>query len=205
MGTFRQMESSYWLNPFEWIRHFDSGYCHPVKKVMIIGNAGGGKSTLSNVFGEVLGIPVYSIDRMQINPGWIETEVSEFIQRHDAVLERDSWIIDGLGPIDTVQKRIQSAEMIIFIDFPLYAHFSWTFKRLIINTVYRRPYLVANCPQWSRIPIMVRDMLMVNREWIPRIREWLDQESGNHELHVFHSRHEYLKFLKRMKEKTYPK
>jgi adenylate kinase family enzyme len=46
----------------------------PIKKVAVFGNAGGGKSTLSRRLAEVTGLPLYTLDiiqvpRREISPG----------------------------------------------------------------------------------------------------------------------------------------
>lgn len=46
-----------------------------MKKIAVIGNAGGGKSTLCRALGVALQLPVYAIDKVQWGPGW--TRIAE--------------------------------------------------------------------------------------------------------------------------------
>lgn len=65
--------------------------------VAIIGNAGGGKSTLCAQLGKALNLPVYPVDKLQWKPGWVAVSAEEFRQTHEGWLAQDRWIIDGWG------------------------------------------------------------------------------------------------------------
>ena len=41
-----------------------------VQRITVIGNGGGGKSTLARALGERLDIPVHEVDAVQWRPGW---------------------------------------------------------------------------------------------------------------------------------------
>ena len=62
-------------------------------KVALLGNAGGGKSTLCKELCRAKDLPVYELDKMQWNPGWVPTPQEEFDARHDAILEKEKWIV----------------------------------------------------------------------------------------------------------------
>ncbi len=100
-------------------------------KIMVIGNAGGGKSTLCRALGKALSIPHFSIDKIQWKPGWQETPPEEINHIHSEILERDTWIIDGYGPWASIEGRAYDADTIIYIDLPLWLHFWWATKRQI--------------------------------------------------------------------------
>ena len=44
-----------------------------MKRIMIIGSGGSGKSTFSSKLSEVLGLPLYHLDAYYWKPGWIAT------------------------------------------------------------------------------------------------------------------------------------
>lgn len=64
-------------------------------RVAVIGNASGGKSTLSRALGAALVLPVYSIDKLQWKPGWRHMPSADFEREHNTLIARDRWIIDG--------------------------------------------------------------------------------------------------------------
>jgi adenylate kinase family enzyme len=56
-----------------------------MRRIAIVGNAGGGKSTLARRLGVALAIPVYEIDLLQCKPGWVLASSEEIGQAHDSV------------------------------------------------------------------------------------------------------------------------
>jgi adenylate kinase family enzyme len=67
-------------------------------RVAIVGNAGGGKSTLGRRLAALHNLPFYSVDQIQWWPGWVaapEREVSESLNQ---IAATERWIIDGWGP-----------------------------------------------------------------------------------------------------------
>ncbi len=100
-------------------------------RVAIIGNAGGGKSTLSRKLGCARNLPVYPIDHLQWRPGWVPVPPQEFAQQHAALLAQERWIIDGWGMRDALIERFERADTIIVVDHPLVVHYWWAIKRQI--------------------------------------------------------------------------
>ena len=69
-------------------------------RVAIIGNAGGGKSTLSRNLGRARNLSVHPIDHLQWQLGWVPVPPDVFAQQHDALVAQERWLIDGWGPRD---------------------------------------------------------------------------------------------------------
>lgn len=82
-------------------------------RVAIIGNAGGGKSTLSRILGCARNLPVYPIDHLQWQPGWVAVPLDDFARQHAALLAQERWIIDGWGMPDALLARFERADTII--------------------------------------------------------------------------------------------
>jgi adenylate kinase family enzyme len=53
-----------------------------MKKVAVLGNAGGGKSALAQRLAELTGLPLYVVDMMQFKPGGAKVPHDEFLQAH---------------------------------------------------------------------------------------------------------------------------
>ena len=98
-------------------------------RVAVIGNAGGGKSTLCRTISTSLNLPLYPIDKIQWKPGWVPTSYVELKTQHDNIIAQERWIIDGWGPFDLIETRFEKADTIIFVDHPLYIHYWWALKR----------------------------------------------------------------------------
>ena len=88
-----------------------------MKKVIVIGCPGSGKSTFSRALAEKTGLPLYCLDMMYWNADRTHVSKEEFRERLDAVLGRDSWIIDG-NYASTMEKRLIASDTVIFLDLP---------------------------------------------------------------------------------------
>lgn len=89
-----------------------------MKKVIVIGCPGSGKSTFSRRLAEKTNIPVYHLDMMYWNEDKTTVDKGIFLERLDAVLQKDEWIIDG-NYISTMELRMLACDTIIFLDYPL--------------------------------------------------------------------------------------
>ena len=89
-----------------------------MKKIIVIGCPGSGKSTISRALHNKTGIPLYHLDMMFWNANKTTVEKSVFLERLSAVLERDEWIIDG-NYASTMELRMAACDTVIFLDYPL--------------------------------------------------------------------------------------
>ena len=89
-----------------------------MKKVIVIGCPGSGKSTVSRALHNKTGIPLYHLDIMYWNADKTTVEKSVFLERLSAVLEKDEWLIDG-NYGSTMELRMAACDTVIFLDYPL--------------------------------------------------------------------------------------
>ena len=89
-----------------------------MKKVIVIGCPGSGKSTISRELHNKTGIPLYHLDMMYWNADKTTVEKSVFLERLSVVLEKDEWIIDG-NYGSTMELRMAACDTVIFLDCPL--------------------------------------------------------------------------------------
>lgn len=157
-----------------------------MKRVVIVGNAGGGKTTLSKRLGEATGLPVVFLDQVMWKPGWNAISPAEFDEAHRDLITRDEWIIEGMGYDETLESRFGRADTIVFLDFPLSRHFWWAAKRQFKCLFRKREDWVEGCPMLPKTLYIVRIMLSIHRKTRPRILRLLG-ESGP-ETNVFHIR-----------------
>ena len=100
-----------------------------MERIAVIGNAGGGKSTLSRRLAAILGLPYHAVDDLQWGPGWSPRPSQAFRRDHDAIIASDRWVIDGVGPWENVTARLDRADTIVHVDLSLPRHFLWVAKR----------------------------------------------------------------------------
>ncbi|MBP3339828.1 MAG: adenylate kinase [Lachnospiraceae bacterium] len=89
-----------------------------MKKIIVIGCPGSGKSTFAKKLHIVTGIPLHHLDMMYWNADKTIVEKSVFRDRLSNAMEMDEWIIDG-NYGSTMEMRIQNCDTIFFLDYPL--------------------------------------------------------------------------------------
>ena len=111
-----------------------------VKRIAVIGGSGSGKSTLSNILSRKLDIPAIYLDAINYKPNWVQIDKSE---RDNIILSRandETWIIDG-NYNKTLPKRLENADLIIWLDYSTFAHLKGIFKRIFKNFNKDKPEL----------------------------------------------------------------
>jgi adenylate kinase family enzyme len=91
-----------------------------VKRVIILGRGGAGKSTLAAKLGEITGLPVIELDKLFWQPGLRALPPDEWAKVQRRLIAQDTWIMDGdLGRYDAAEVRLAAADTIILLDFAL--------------------------------------------------------------------------------------
>ena len=139
-------------------------------RIAIIGNAGGGKSTLSRKLHELLGLPLHSIDQLQWLPGWQVVPKDEFAKAHADILTQPKWIIDGWGDFEAIEERFQRSDTIILIDYPLWRHYWWAAKRQFMCLFRSRVDGPPGCPMIPMTWPVLKMIWSINRDAMPEIR-----------------------------------
>ena len=89
-----------------------------MKRIIVIGCPGSGKSTVSRALHNKTGIPLYHLDMMYWNADKTTVEKSVFLERLSAVLEKDEWIIDG-NYGSTMELRMAVCDTVFLFDLPV--------------------------------------------------------------------------------------
>jgi adenylate kinase family enzyme len=90
-----------------------------MRRVVILGRGGAGKSVLARQLGELTGLPAIELDGLFWQPGPAPTAAESWVARHRELVAGEQWIIDGdLGPYDAgLASRLAAADTIIVLDF----------------------------------------------------------------------------------------
>ena len=93
-------------------------FCSSMKKVLVIGCPGSGKSTFSRALHQATGLPLYHLDMLYWNPDKTTVERKEFLKRLHDVLQRDEWIVDG-NYASSLEMRMNLCDTVFFLDYPV--------------------------------------------------------------------------------------
>jgi adenylate kinase family enzyme len=150
-----------------------------IHRIAVIGNAGGGKTTLARRLAEIHVLPLTHVDAIQFLPGMVIRPHQESIRILREIQGQEKWIIDGFGPLDILQERLAKSERIILIDFPLWRHYWWCTKRQIKNLWSRRAELPEGCNEatWSQTVKLYKTLWQVHTKMRPELLRILAREA----------------------------
>lgn len=115
-----------------------------MKRVLVIGSGGSGKSTFSRQLGEVTGLPVVHLDKLYWHPGWVKTPRDEWIDIVQSEIDKQEWIMDGnFG--NTREMRMHAADTIILLDLPRWLCMYRILKRTVTYRNGTRPDMADGC------------------------------------------------------------
>ena len=88
-----------------------------MRRVLVIGSPGAGKSTLATRLAAALGLPVHYLDLHHWKPGWQYRETAEARERVRAIVETPAWVMDG-NFAETFDLRMPRADTLVWLDYP---------------------------------------------------------------------------------------
>ena len=164
-----------------------------MKKIMVIGCPGSGKSTFSRALHEKTGIPLYHLDMMYWNPDRTTVEKAVFRGRLSDTIQKSEWIIDG-NYGSTIELRLQACDTVIFLDFP---------QDVCLEGIRERrgkprtdmPWTEDENEEDTEFTEFVKSFESQSR---PAIMEMLERYSHK-DIHIFKSRDEADRFLNSLK------
>ncbi len=88
-----------------------------MKKIIVIGCPGSGKSTFSIELSKLIKIPLYHLDLLYWNSDKTTVDREVFIKRLSGILDKEKWIIDG-NYGSTLEIRLKECDTVFFLDYP---------------------------------------------------------------------------------------
>ena len=114
-----------------------------MKRVLIIGCCGAGKSTLAIGLADKTNLPIIHLDSYYWKPNWIETPKDEWTEIVKRLCSQPEWIMDG-NYVNSLPVRLSFADTVIFLDFNTVSCLFGAFRRLILR---HRPDKIEGCKE----------------------------------------------------------
>jgi len=164
-----------------------------MKRVMIIGCGGAGKSTLARKLGEKTGLPVVHLDQIWWAPGnWQHLEREEFDRLLRIETEKPRWILDG-NFNRTLEMRLDKCDTVIYLDYPRLVCLKNWIGRVIKNWGHARADMAEGCSEWFD-PEMAKWIWNFNKMNRKRYYELLKNLEGK-QICILKSRRQTERFL----------
>jgi len=116
-----------------------------MRRVVVAGSQGSGKTTLALQLGRALGVSVIHGDVLYYRPGWKPSEVGEFRARVSQAIARDGWVLDGSFDGLALDLTIAAADTFIFIERSRWQCLWRVLWRSLFDRDPRRPDLPDGC------------------------------------------------------------
>lgn len=116
-------------------------------KIAIIGYSGSGKSTLARQLADRYHCTALHLDAIHFTAGWESRGLEEILADQAAVLDQDTWVIDGNYRQFDYDRRMAEADQILFLNFPRRICLPRVIKRYFRNRGRPRPDMAAGCPE----------------------------------------------------------
>lgn len=164
-----------------------------MKKVMIIGSPGSGKSTFARKLKEITGLPLYYLDILWHKPNQTNISTKEFDMKLYEIIQKDKWIIDG-NYQRTLEMRLKECDTVFLMDFALEVCLSGAQSR-IGKEHEDLPWVESEFDEEFK-----QEIINFPKKQLPQIYELLKKYQTNKDIIIFKSRKEaedYLKMISR--------
>ena len=154
-----------------------------MKRILVIGCPGAGKSTFARKLRDLTGLPLYYLDRIYHRTDRTTVSREEFDAALHKIMETDRWIIDG-NYQRTLEMRLKECDTVFFLDYPLELCLGGAASR--IGTVREdMPWVESELD-----PEFRQYILDFPKEQLPEICKLLDMYKNDRKIMIFHSREE---------------
>jgi len=159
-----------------------------MRKIIVIGSPGAGKSTFARKLRDITGLPLYYLDMIKHRPDKTTITGEEFDRRLGDILTRDSWIIDG-NYQRTMEIRMKECDTVFFLDYPLDVCLSGAESR--VGTVREDlPWIETELDNGFR-----QCIIDFHKENAAKIYGLLEKYGENKETVIFRSRREAEEYI----------
>ena len=162
-----------------------------MKKVIIIGCCGSGKSTFARHLHVCTGIPLFHLDQLNWNADKTTVGKEVFLKRVQDVIQKDSWIIDG-NYGSSIEMRMQACDTVFFLDYPV---------DICIQGIHERVGKIRADMPWVEDEVdedLIEFVKSYEREDRPEVLNLLSRYKEK-EIHLFRTRKDAKAYLESLK------
>ena len=168
-----------------------------MKKVIVIGCPGSGKTTFAEKLNKITGLPLYYLDAIWHKPDKTHIPREEFDERIKEIFSQPEWIIDG-NYKRTIEMRLKECDTVFLFDLPTDVCLQGVINR-IGKERYDLPWLEKELdPEFKKF---IEDF---PKDTLPYIYELLEKYRDK-DIIIFKSREEADEYIKNERRKRHAK
>ncbi len=164
-----------------------------MKRIIVIGCPGSGKTTFAEKLRDRLGLPLYYLDALWHKPDRTHIPREEFDARLGEILALDGWIIDG-NYSRTVERRIVACDTVFLFDLPVEVCLNGATSRLGKGR-YDMPWIDTELD-----PALAREIESFPSKNLPELYRLLEKYGDGRRVVVFKSREAADDFIENYKD-----
>ena len=174
-----------------------------MRRIMIIGCCGAGKSTLARNLHKITGLPLIHLDQHYWRPNWTEAPNEEWGPIVQQLASGEDWIIDG-NYNRTIDIRLKRADAIIYLDISTWKCLYRVVTRIIKYHGQVRPDMPNGCKERFDLDFLhyVATFNFLKRKKILRM---LEERQATHSVFVIRNNNDLDKILFSFQDEKLPK
>ena len=163
-----------------------------MKKAIVIGCPGSGKTTFAEKLHKHTGLPLYYLDAIWHKPDKTHISREMFDQRINEIFSENEWIIDG-NYKRTIEIRLQQCDTVFMFDLPTEVCLQGASER-IGKERYDLPWLEKEFdPEFKQF------IIDFPKDTLPYIYKLLEKYKSEKQVVIFKSREEADGYISKMK------
>ncbi len=162
-----------------------------MKKIIVIGSPGAGKSVFSKKLNEITNIKLYHLDMLYHKADGTHITTEELEEKLIKIFEEDNWIIDG-NYQKTIEMRLKQCDTVFLLDFPTDVCMEGAKSRIGKKR--------EDLPWVEQVLDENFEQVISNfsKEKLPRIYELLNKYKDNIDVNIFYSREEADNYIEKL-------
>lgn len=167
-----------------------------MKKIIVIGSPGAGKSVFSQKLKDITNLPLYHLDMLYHRKDGTHISKEELEEKLKSIFKEEKWIIDG-NYQRTLELRLKECDTVFLLDFPTDICIAGAESR-IGRKRDDMPWVEEKLDEKFKKCIMD-----FSKEKLPQIYRLLDKYKGNTDIIIFKTREEADNYIKENSTKSH--
>lgn len=131
----------------------------------------------------MLDIPVHHLDLLTFTADGGHVGEAVFRKRLSEILITDSWIVEGWSYQSTLAERIDAADTIIYLDYPIWFSY-WNACKRSFYSLFRSDTYSPIAPLWKHSKQIAKAMWLVHTKYEPQARQLLSAVTDKYYYHL---------------------